>query len=89
MRLLENNARGTYNLVNSGDCNRLEFVGEIFDIMQYDKSRIELMAHPPSSWLAKRPENSPLSTGKYRRLTGRSPRTWQEALRDFLERDTR
>lgn len=86
--LLDRGARGIYHLVNGSHCNRLEFVTEIFDIMGYDKSRIELMGSKPASWVARRPTTSILSTGKYTRLTGGTPRTWQEALRDCLEKDT-
>ena len=87
MALLDKNARGIFNLVNSSDCNRLEFVNEIFDIMHYDKSRIMLMPSAPQSWIAKRPETTILSTAKYSELTGRKMRNWQDALRDYLEKD--
>lgn len=86
--LLEKNARGIYNLVNSSDCNRLEFVNEIFDIMHYDKSRIMLMSSAPQSWIAKRPVTTILSTAKYTELTGKKMRRWQDALRDYLEKDS-
>ena len=88
MNLVEKSARGIYNFVNSGNCNRHEFVNEIFDIMGYDTSRIELMKTRPASWTAARPGTSILNTEKYSRLTGTTPRSWQEALRDCLEKET-
>ncbi len=89
INLLERDARGIFHFVNSGHCNRLEFVNEIFDIRGYDKARIKLVDAKPASWTAKRPGTSILSTEKYKHLTGKTPRTWQEALRDCLEKDTR
>jgi dTDP-4-dehydrorhamnose reductase len=87
--LLDKGAHGIYNLVNGSHCNRLEFVNEIFDIMQYDKSRIVLMSSAPASWIAKRPGTTILSTAKYTKLTGKNIRTWQTALRDYLRKDTK
>ena len=87
--LIESNARGIYNLVNGSDCNRLEFVSEIFDIMGYDKSRIQIMESKPSSWIAKRPGITILTTTKYTKHTGKTMRSWQDALRDYLKRETK
>ena len=40
------------------------------------------------AFVAKRPPNSTLDTGRYTALTGRTPRPWSEALREYLLRET-
>jgi dTDP-4-dehydrorhamnose reductase len=39
-----------------------------------------------TNWVARRPVCSVLSTKKYTRLTGISPRTWREAVSDYITR---
>ena len=37
-----------------------------------------------TNWVARRPVYSVLSSAKYAKLTGRSPRTWREAVADYI-----
>ncbi len=39
-----------------------------------------------ANWVARRPVCSVLSTAKYTKLTGASPRTWREAVADYITR---
>jgi dTDP-4-dehydrorhamnose reductase len=39
-----------------------------------------------TNWVARRPVYSVLSSAKYTKLTGRSPRTWREAVADYIRR---
>ena len=39
-----------------------------------------------ANWIARRPVYSALSTAKYTKLTGISPRTWREAVSDYITR---
>ena len=39
-----------------------------------------------TNWVARRPVYSVLSSAKYAKLTGRSPRTWREAVADYIRR---
>jgi dTDP-4-dehydrorhamnose reductase len=39
-----------------------------------------------TSWVARRPVYSVLSSAKYTELTGASPRAWRDAVADYIRR---
>ena len=49
-------------------------------------ARNRLKAPHMANWIAHRPVYSVLSTAKYTKLTGVSPRTWREAVSDYITR---
>ena len=80
--LLDAGNYGLYHLTNAGSCSWYEFTREIFRLSGVET---ELVPIPSSEYPlpAARPANGVLSTVGSPKL-----RTWQEALADFLERET-
>lgn len=81
--------RGIYHFANRGDVSWLEFAEEILKQLQENKKEIKCrQIHSISSQeyraAAKRPPFSVLKTDKYERATKKTPRKWQEALKDYL-----
>jgi dTDP-4-dehydrorhamnose reductase len=78
-------ARGIVHFANSGDCTRHEFALRIVDLAGL-ASALEVR---PQRWSelalpAPRPARSVLSCARYKELTGRIPRPWEEALAERL-----
>jgi dTDP-4-dehydrorhamnose reductase len=83
---------GILHFANAGHCNWQEYaqwaldccndVGVPLRAKTVDAGKLENM----SNWIARRPLYSVLSTAKYTKLTGTSPRTWREAVSDYITR---
>src|SRR5437762_2613537 len=83
---------GILHFANSGQCSWQEYAQWALDCCQdaglplrvstVGASKLENMAN----WIARRPVYSVLSTAKYTTLTGISPRTWREAVSDYITR---
>jgi len=83
---------GILHFANSGQCSWQEYAQWALDCCQYaglplrvstvGAGKLENMAN----WIARRPVYSVLSTAKYTTLTGISPRTWREAVSDYITR---
>jgi dTDP-4-dehydrorhamnose reductase len=84
--------QGILHFANAGHCNWQEYaqwalncchdVGVPLRVRKVGAGKLENM----SNWIARRPVYSVLSTAKYTRLTGISPRTWREAVSDYITR---
>ncbi len=83
-------ACGILHLVNSGECSWQEYAQSALDCCRAEgvpmKARIigASSLAEMKSFIAKRPGYSVLSSAKYERLTGRTPRPWREVVADFV-----
>jgi len=84
--------QGILHFANAGHCNWQEYAQWALDCCHdaglplrartVGLDKLENM----SNWIARRPVYSVLSTAKYTKLTGISPRTWREAVSDYITR---
>lgn len=81
-KLLQDDARGVFNLANSGACSRYEFASEIVNILGSD-TKVVPATMKDFNLEAQRTFNEVLVSKV--NLT----RPWQEALRDYLETEWR
>ena len=90
--LMAGRVQGILHFANGGECSWQEYAQWALDCCEQNDvplktkkiggSRLEDM----SNWLARRPVYSVLSTAKYTQSTGISPRTWREAVSDYITR---
>jgi dTDP-4-dehydrorhamnose reductase len=81
---------GIMHFANAGKCSWQEYAQWALDCC--NKAGLFLKAKTVgacrlkdmTNWVARRPVYSVLSTAKYTRLTGTSPRTWREAVTDYI-----
>ena len=83
---------GILHFANAGQCSWQEYAQWALDCCHdaglplrartVGAGKLENM----SNWIARRPVYSVLSTAKYTKLTGISPRTWREAVSDYITR---
>lgn len=83
---------GILHFANAGQCSWQEYAQWALDCCHdaglplkaktVGAGKLENM----SNWIARRPVYSVLSTAKYARLTGISPRTWREAVSEYITR---
>lgn len=84
LRLIERDARGLVHFANAGICSRHDMARFILKAGGFRGVRLEPIKTGEAGRIAVRPACSALDTARYTRLTGETPRTWQEALRDYL-----
>lgn len=78
------NHRGIFHLTNSGSCTRYQMGTEVIKKLGLD-AKTEKVTSQELGFAAPRPAYSVLSCRKYEDVGGHRLRTWQEALRDYLE----
>ena len=82
---------GLLHLCNSGVCSWQEYgqyALEVADELGFELKTREVGGIPLASmknFVAPRPVNTSLSTAKYEKLVGKEPRSWQEAVRAYLQ----
>src|ERR1700730_5238431 len=83
---------GILHFANAGQCSWQEYAQWAVDCchdagLPLKATRIGARKlRDMSNWIARRPLYSVLSTAKYTKLTGVSPRTWREAVSDYITR---
>ena len=83
---------GVVHLTDSGQCTWQEYAQHALDCCA--KAGVSLKATTVAplklaemkNWVARRPVHSVLSTAKYQALTGSAPRSWRDAVADYIER---
>jgi dTDP-4-dehydrorhamnose reductase len=82
--LMETDHRGVVHFAGAGSCTRFELAEAIVSILGDSRVRLQPITTDEAGRIAVRPEYSVLDTSLYARLTGRTPRPWQEALCAYL-----
>ncbi len=82
--LMEAEGRGVVHVVNSGCCSWFQFAQEAVRMAGGDPSRVEPVGSEEFPRPAPRPAYSVLHTGRFRAVTGRTLRPWQEALAEYI-----
>jgi dTDP-4-dehydrorhamnose reductase len=83
---------GVLHLTNSGECTWQEYAQHALDccdrigIPLKTKSVAALKLADMKNWIARRPVYSALSTAKYQALSGIAPRSWRDAVADYIKR---
>lgn len=84
LELYQVSAGGIVHVANSGSCSRLELARAVVRLSGLEGA-VEVAERPaPADGLA-RPANSALDVALYERLTGTLPRSWMDALQDYLQ----
>jgi len=87
-----NVAGGILHFANAGQCSWREYAQWAVDCCHNgglplkSKTIGERKLRDMTNWIARRPVYSVLSSAKYTKLTGMSPRTWREAVSDYITR---
>ena len=93
---------GIMHFANNGECSWQEYAQHALDcchaagvalktkrvgaLKLADMTRLHQGSGGQAIWVARRPVYSVLSTDKYSRLTALSPRSWRDAVSDYIER---
>jgi dTDP-4-dehydrorhamnose reductase len=93
---------GILHLANSGQCSWQEYAQHAIDcchrlnillkaktvgaLKLADMTHLRQGSGGQANWVARRPVYSVLSTAKYAELAGLTPRSWRDAVADYIER---
>jgi dTDP-4-dehydrorhamnose reductase len=84
-RLVEKRVRGVVHFANAGEASWHELASEAIAREGHTDVRVRPVATSEFPRPARRPRWSVLDTTLYERLTGAAPRSWREALGDYLD----
>jgi len=79
-------AAGIVHYANRGEVTWNEFAREIYRLAGFDGIDVRPITSAELARPAARPAYSVLSTGKFERLTGKTPRDFREPLAEYLQR---
>lgn len=85
--LLAAGAAGTFHFSNEGETTWYGFAALVLERTGRGTGSLHPAASSELGYPARRPPYSVLSKEKYRRATGASPRSWDEAAIEFLEKE--
>jgi len=83
---------GVLHFANTGECSWQEYAQHALDRCQASGVSLKaktvgaLKLADMKNWVARRPVYSALSTAKYAKLSSVSPRSWRDAVSDYIER---
>jgi dTDP-4-dehydrorhamnose reductase len=83
---------GILHFTNNGECSWQEYAQHALDCCRASGISLKAKTVGPAkiadmkNWIARRPVYSVLSTEKYAKLTGVTPRSWRDAVSDYIER---
>ena len=83
---------GVLHLSSAGQCTWQEYAQHALDCCRTSGLRLRATTVGPAkladmnNWVARRPVYSVLSSAKYCALTGAQPRSWRDAVADYIER---
>lgn len=86
IELLKNEAKGIFNVVNSGKASWCELATEAINSCAIN-CRVDPVPTSAYPTKATRPPYSVLDTSKFTEVTGVTPRPWVQALRDYVYND--
>ncbi len=84
LELIAVEATGVVNATNGGSCSWFEFAREILDLAGLEDIPVEPVTSEEFPRPAPRPGYSVLSLARLVSLTGKEPRSWQDALAEYL-----
>lgn len=88
MRLLNAGARGIFHFSNEGETSFFEYATFLLANTGWGETSVKAISTseiPREQYPAPRPLHALLSKEKYRKITGVSPRRWEDAVLDFLK----
>jgi len=86
VELYKTEAEGVVHFDNAGEVTWNEFAREIFRLAGRPEIEVAPITSEDLNRPARRPAYSVLSTEKYEKLTGRTPRDFRAPLAEYLER---